>query len=116
MSALQRIWAYMNKNNGHLQDIRSLSAMFFELHKAGILHGLIQKAFELEYEYGHIEFATRGLYWEKVDWKDKKLGHITTTFHDNFKIVFHNDADFTKKNQNGEHVFLNMQTGECGVF
>lgn len=138
-AALVRLWGYISENNGHL--VPSLIPLFVSLHRVGALADLFERLYVLEYLAGDVEFKTRGLYWDHcskplaryLKTRDKKKAYRpTSNFREarikdpgkvryentylKFKFHFRQSDKFTKKWQNGEHAYLNMETGEVGVF
>lgn len=127
-SALKRLWGWVHENNAHCISTEkndryfsnlSLAEMFVRLNRAGSLKPLISRMIDLEYMASNVEFETRGLYWKRVEWKEK--GNLSpmeslTSRYLSFDISFHKNKTFTKKWQNGEHAFLNLKTGEAKTF
>ncbi len=119
VSALSRLWDYVNENNGHLTVVagRSVPAMFCQLHAHGKLEPMIHRLWALEYLCSHVESATRGLYWEQVDWENKNItddGVADDYLQCSVKLRF---ADtFRSKWQNGEHAWLDLRNGDSETF
>lgn len=116
VSALKRLWTWMNESNGHLGFAvgdRSLPEMFQELHKAGSLEPMLLRLFILEDLCLVVEFATRGLYWEDVDWKLELPPLIPSNY-------LSCDIEFCevkpKEWNNGEYGWLNLVTGEAETY
>ncbi len=122
IAALRRLWGWINKNNGHLTGVinRSVPQMFYELHQAGALESMIKRLLVLETLCGEVEFATRGLYVEKVDWATKKMDkRIRSERHENYlscEVEFHKNKRFAAHWENGEHAWLNLVTGEVQTY
>ena len=125
--ALRRIWQDVDENNGHLLGLdghpKSLSQIFEGLYKSGTLQLMVELAIDCEYNYGNVEFATRGLYYKEVDWdrhreeikKVKQLRSITTEYL-NVHLSLRNTKAFSKAWQNGEEAILNLETGEVSTY
>lgn len=122
VAALKRLWGYVHKNNAHLveSNSRTVPQMFYELHKHSALETMIKRLFVLETLCGSVEFKTRGLAYKKVDWKEKIIkGPHGFKGHDNYlgcAVKFHKTKKFTHKWQNGEHAWLDLETGESDTF
>lgn len=119
--ALERLWKDLNENN-HGGDTpfsdRTIPQMFELLHKIGILLPLVMKAIDCENNWSNIEFTTRGLYWEKVKWVKKGVKEELESVKGylNIDISFYKTKRFTKKWNNGESVWLDLENGEAGSF
>ena len=109
-TALKRLWGYVNKNNGHITYVRTLTEMFVQLHESGSLENMIQQLFELEYLCSEVEHATRGLYFDNVDWS-KKCFSDYKGYYLECNTTLHESNTFT--DENGECAWLNLKTGEC---
>jgi hypothetical protein len=129
VNAISRIWrdiknnnyhitSKINPNDGHFSD-RSMSEMFYGLHKVDLLEKMLKLTIDCEYLYSKVEFATRGLYWKKLRLSEKEvdtnLESITDGYLD-FKLSFHKDDSFIKEWNDGESAFLNLETGEVSPF
>ncbi len=112
VSALKRLWLWMDKNN-RSYGVRSLSDIFQELHKAGSLEPMLLRLFVLEELCCAVEFATRGLYWEEVDWK-KQLPPIVPCNYLSCDIEFCETKP--KEWQNGEYGWLDLVTGNAETY
>ena len=121
-AALARLWGWVHKNNGHLVRVvpRSIPQMFVELHKSGVLTTLVDRLFVLETLCSDIENATRGLYWETVDWDTKTIiGSLNAKQYESYlscDLSFHADKSFASEWQNGEHAWLDLNNGEVETF
>lgn len=121
--ALKRLWVYVNKNNGHIVGSftkTTIPQMFESLHHAGVLEPMVKRLFVLEHLCGDVEFLTRGLYWEKVKWGEKKidkqLGFKSLDDYLSCDVSFHSNKKFMRKWQNGEHAWLNLNNGSADTF
>ena len=129
-SSLERLWKWVVSNNGHMtprSKYLTISEIFLKLHEKEALEHIFKRMFVLESMLSNIEFETRGLYHKEDSypfWKEgKKIDSdkmIETLKHYygymNIKIEFHNDKEFAKEWQNGEHAWLNIDTGEVETF
>jgi len=127
--AVKTLWSFIHENNGHLlrggkypsrPDAPSIEEVFKELHKAGALRTLLTRLYVLADQESHVEFLTRGLHREAVNWAEKVLEkpgelHIEETYI-NFKFRFHEGDDFMWEWKNSEHCALNLVTGAVRVF
>lgn len=119
--AIERVSRNVYVNNAHcLSDKaddphfsnRTIADIFFELHKAKVLVVWLERAVDAIHHYSDIEFATRGLYWKKVDWKGKQVSKKFKSLTDNclsLKLSF--KSKMSNKWCNGEVVWLDMHTG-----
>lgn len=121
-AALRRLWKYVHESNGHLIRVadRSIPQMFVGLHDAGVLKSLVERLFVLETLCMDVEGATRGLYYETVDWKRNSLETeaIDAKRYEDYlscELSFHNEREFVE-GQNGEHAWLDLTSGEVEVF
>lgn len=123
VATLEQIWNWIHENNiGVTKNNRTVIEIFQKLEKAGTLKLMIRKLWAIEAHKNQVEFATRGLYWEKVDWSsDKKTleqpiedGYDYLNYFD-FELEFHKNAKFVEP-QNGEHGLLNLINGEAYFF
>jgi hypothetical protein len=78
---------------------------------------MVERLYHLAYLEGDVEFATRGLYWTKVRWKESKI--IQPLEKENYlsiHIKFRKSGKFKETWQNGEHAYLDLKTGEVNTF
>jgi len=126
-SALKQIWKWIYCSNRHLlhdrwpreENERSMSDLFRKLHNVSKLKEMILYLFTTHYLGGHVEFATRGLHRKgqlglDQEFKFPVIDTISSYFS-NIEIVLHDDGAFMKKDQNGEHAWLNCETGMAGT-
>lgn len=120
--ALHRLWGYVNRNNGHLQQNRLLPDMFRWLHSNGLLEKIISVLFFLECEASSIEFATRGLDTEKINWKhhtvddpDSWKNWRESYFGQSLNVRIVKRKRPRIKWSNGEIVWLELETGKSGI-
>lgn len=112
--ALKRIWADIHENNAGCLDptSRTIPEMFQELHKAGALESMVARAIDCEDHYSAVECSTRCLYWDKIDWKEKKVSKTFESITDKYLSVdlsFH--AKMCEEWANGEEAWLDLETG-----
>lgn len=111
-AALRRIWGDVFESNGHMIETRTIPMMFWELHKAGALESMIARAVDCEYHYSDVEFSTRCLYWEKIDWKEKKVSKTFKSITDTYlstELSFH--AEMSQEWANSEEAWLDLEAG-----
>lgn len=120
ITALKRIWQWVQTNNAHCVGSahpRTVPQMFRKLHTAKALITMIERMCDVEHMASDVEFATRGLYWKKVEWSEKC---ITSKFAQlnylSFGLKFYRDKTFTKKWKNGEVAWLDFETGDAETF
>lgn len=113
--ALRRLWNYIHENNAHLLKKEALADLFKKLHKCGALLTMVERLFLLEIECQQVEFRTRGLY-NTTKWQEHKVTVPTKlAIHKqyfNLRITLLKDKP--KKWKNGEHAWVNLETGEVG--
>ena len=121
--ALKRLWGWINENNGHCVGAfceRTVPEMFSALHRVGALETMVQRIFVLETLCTTVESATRGLYWQTVDWEEKKITQpIENERYDQYlscTLSIHDNNEFRNKCQNGEHAWLDLATGEAEAY
>lgn len=124
--ALKRLWSYINGNNSCAGiknksfSGKSTAQIFYKLYQEGVLQTLLERLFVLEYLAFGVEFKTRGLYWAKVDWKKCIIENPSKINYENtyltFDLKFRKSKDFKLKDQNGEHAYLDLRSGEVGTF
>ena len=119
--ALQRVWLWVNENNSHLLEGRTVADLFELLHKQGALSVLLERAIDAEYHYRDVEFATRSLYTIDfpdslpINWENhvvKKEFRSITDEYLTIDLSFHDDKKFAQEWANGEEAALDLQTGE----
>lgn len=123
-TGLLKLWEWVDLNNTHLlsNKEKDLYKIFQQLHERGVLKTLLDRTIFLEYLHSESEFVTRGLYRDTpTDYSDIKqidADEIKKPITDylNMKISFHKTNIFSKKWQNGEHAWLNLENGEVGIF
>ena len=101
-------------NNEHFSSL-TISGIFAKLHKAGALQLLLERAVDAVHHYSEVEFTIRGLYWKKVEWGEKKVSKEFLSITEGpggilLTLSFH--AKRNDKWENGEVVWLDMDTGE----
>lgn len=122
--AVQQLWKYIAENNRHMLSGEALTDVFKKLHKAGALESMIRRLWVLEILKTRVEWKTRGLYYDNqpafssVKWDEKAITDpIQDTFSDylTFDIEFHESDTFIEWS-NGEHIWLNIETGDSNTF
>lgn len=121
VDALQTLWRWIHASNAQCEiSGRSLEDIFVLLNEHDALLPLLSKLIDAEYYTSDVEFATRGLYWKEVDWASK--GKVTSAFQPligrllSIKVYIRKSGRFTKRWQNGEAAYLNLQTGKSATF
>lgn len=122
-NALERLWKWVQINNCQHDTVRTIPDMFMELHNHGILSEMFHRLWVLETLSNSVEFATRGLHYEKIYWgssaKFEKSLADELKFYENYlraDIEFHENGDFMTKWYNAEHGALDLWTGETYIF
>ncbi len=98
---------------------RTIPQMFEGLYQSGALATMLRRTIDCENHYGRVEFATRGLYWEKVDWSEKRVDNMWESITDRYlqpTISLHATRRFTSKWANGETAYLDLETGKAETF
>lgn len=122
--ALKQLWEWMNENNGWVKDSNGnhqLVKYFKLMHKEGNLKPAIKKLWILRTIAYRVENLTRCLYMAPKTWSshDEKPGpeeYIFLEDYLDFKIYFRQRDKFIAKDKNGEHAWLDLETGEVGSF
>ena len=118
---LRRLWVYVHQNNAHLSK-EPLSKMFTFLHAKGFLAPLLSRLVDAEYLAGKVEFATRGVYSRKEKFVDDGHFDIPTAMESitsrylTLELRFRRNKTFANKWQNGEHAWLDLETGKVETF
>ena len=120
-AALERLWKYVNDNNGHLTNY--LPGIFYKLHESEHLSAFVRRLFVLEHLSRHIEFRTRGLHRRGLPPTNPAVPPLDkpdTVEHTNeylkFEFRFHSDLGFTESDQNYESAAVDLETGEVKLF
>lgn len=108
IAALQRLWSYINNNNH--SNMRSIAEIFERLHESGSLEPMILRLFILENLCGDVEFETRGLYWEEVDW-NKDIPELIPSDYLSCSVDFTDQCPMEW--QNGECAWMHLETGQA---
>ena len=117
-AALKRLWGYVNDNNGHMAAHTGLSVpdLFCRLHKHSKLEPLIDRLYVLEYLCCDVEYATRGLD-RMAEWnKHLPTKEVKDDEYLRCHVMMRHNDTFRRKWQNGEHAYLELQTGKCETF
>jgi len=121
-NAIKRLWTWIHKNNAHCLrskgkgdthfSDRTLSDIFIELNNVDALVPMIERLIDSEYIAFDVEFSTRGLYWDSVDWKEKKIPKKMKRCTDYLNVDVSFQKTYSKNWQNGEVLILNTETGK----
>lgn len=121
-STLKTIYGYVKGNlSSSMNDGMTVTDAFKLLNQSEILKKMIIKQ-TLAYALCHdIEWATRMLYRkEPINPKSVKLLNEEMprmkNYFDKIELEFHDHGQFTMNWQNSEHVWLDLDTGNVGIF
>lgn len=119
IDALTRLWKWMHESNGH--HGKPMGELFKKLHNEGILLKMVNRLVDSEYIAQDVEFATRGVH-NMEEWPESHRHKIPTTLRSiatpylSLELRLHSNKRFTKEWKNGEHAWLNLQTGAAATF
>lgn len=125
--ALYKIWRWVKDdfdiNSCSGPDRRSVADSFKFLHERGKLLPMIKKMITVYAITHDVLWTTNGLYSKKYDViplpslefviEDAKKYE---PYFDKIDIKFHEDNEFIKEHHNGEHGWIDLNTGERGTF
>ena len=129
--ALRKVWKFIHNNNAHCLrekgkgnenfSDRDMYDIFRKLYNNGTLSKMLELLYASYEMQSRVEYATRGLYWTKVDWgrncwkESAKPPAIPDSYisFDKEHFVFKRNDEFKKKWQNGEYCYLDLETGKC---
>lgn len=129
-NAARKVWKWIHESNAHCLQLepnehfsnKTLPQVFLALHKADALQPMILRTYQIEEMHGTVEFATRGLYWSKVNWEESRVKLPTGKEIDtyvNIDLKFRKNKNFMKKQggwNNSESVILDLETGDITIW
>ena len=74
---------------------------------------MVCRAVDCGYHSSDVECATRCLYWEKIEWREKKVSKSFKSITDTYlstDLSFH--AEMSEEWANGEEAWLDLETGK----
>jgi len=122
--AVQQLWNYLAENNRHMLSGETMTDIFKKLHEHEALESMIRRLWVLEILKTRVEWKTRGLYYDShpafsnVKWEEKAVTDPIEDTHSDyltFDIEFHKSDSFIEW-QNGEHIWMNIETGDANTF
>lgn len=122
--AVKQLWSYLAENNRHMLSGETMTDIFKKLYEHEALESMIRRLWVLEILKTRVEWKTRGLYYDfhpafgKVKWEEKAITDPIEDTHSDyltFDIEFHESDAFIEWN-NGEHIWLNIETGDANTF
>jgi hypothetical protein len=124
LDTLSSIWNKINGSKSY-DDHRSNTEVFKFLHDKGVLQPMIVHLSAIKSFENYLLWSAEGMnisekYFKEPEWLHEVPKHYSIEFFLNYfkdmEIIFHEKAEFTLKDQNGEHCWLNMEYGEVGIF
>lgn len=122
--ALDKLWQLVSGDiSAHSHSAnRTASEVFVYLHGTGLLKQMIKKLMVLSATAHDIEWATRGLhkkgaafFHDKIDPVSKDVARFEKYF-DDIEIELHKTKKFSGEWMNSEHAWLDLDTGDIGLF
>lgn len=100
---------------------RTIPEAFEYLHERGLLLPMVKKMIVLNATNHDVEWATRGLHNSEYTLQDKikpasERVPFFEEYFDKIELAFHDNGEFTLKNENGEHAWLDLDSGRVELF
>jgi hypothetical protein len=121
---LTKIWGWVEgdiKSHSLSHNNRTVPEAFKYLHERNLLAPMVKKMMVLSATAHDVEWATRGLHDSKYTSQDKikpasERVPFFEEYFDEIEIEFHDNGEFTIKDENGEHSWLDLDSGRTGNF
>lgn len=125
IEVLKDIWKTV-KRESYREEERTVSEIFEFLNNKGILKEMIVRLVSLQTVKEHLlwaasDMAVQDKYYQEPEWlKNNKAHDVDLDFYlrymSNIELEFHETGEFAMRNENSEHFWLDMETGNVGFF